>query len=121
MKNGCRGGCPSCPSSPSSTAFPTAGNGLRMAHQPRGGRRPDARQAQKLLLLNFSASDWCGWCQRLAAEVFSPPAFRDFAAASRVLVLDDFPPCVRHQMRIRPGPALPLESFPGLPPPPACG
>ena len=51
----------------------------------------DARQGQKLLLLNFSGSDWCGWCQRLDAEVFSTDAFQEYAAANLVAVLADFP------------------------------
>ncbi len=51
----------------------------------------DARQTQRPLLLNFSGSDWCGWCKRLDAEVFSQPAFRDYAATDLVCVLADFP------------------------------
>ena len=51
----------------------------------------DARRDNKLLLLNFSGSDWCGWCQRLDAEVFSTDAFREYAAANLVAVLADFP------------------------------
>jgi protein disulfide-isomerase len=51
----------------------------------------DARQSQRLLLLNFSGSDWCGWCKKLDAEVFSQPAFQEFAAANLVAVLADFP------------------------------
>ena len=51
----------------------------------------DARQQLKVLLLNFSGSDWCGWCQRLDAEVFSTDAFRTYADAQLVPVLVDFP------------------------------
>ena len=51
----------------------------------------EARQGQKLLLLNFSGSDWCGWCQRLDAEVFSTDTFRAYAAANLIAVLADFP------------------------------
>lgn len=51
----------------------------------------DARQNQRHLLLNFSGSDWCGWCKRLDAEVFAQPAFREFAAANLVCVVADFP------------------------------
>lgn len=51
----------------------------------------EARQGQRLLLLNFSGSDWCGWCKKLDAEVFSQPAFQEYAAASLVPVLIDFP------------------------------
>ena len=51
----------------------------------------DARQNQRLVLLNFSGSDWCGWCKKLDAEVFSQPAFQEYAAANLVAVLADFP------------------------------
>lgn len=51
----------------------------------------DARQDGRLLLLNFSGSDWCGWCQRLDAEVFSQDAFQEYAAKALVCVLADFP------------------------------
>ena len=51
----------------------------------------DARQDQRYLLLNFSGSDWCGWCKKLDAEVFSQPAFQAYAASNLVAVLADFP------------------------------
>ena len=51
----------------------------------------DARQNQKYILLYFSGSDWCGWCQRLDAEVFSTATFRAYADAQLVPVLVDFP------------------------------
>jgi thioredoxin-related protein len=51
----------------------------------------DASQNQRLLLLNFSGSDWCGWCKKLDAEVFSQPAFQAYAASNLVAVLADFP------------------------------
>ena len=50
-----------------------------------------ADRNQKLVLVDFSGSDWCGWCQRLDAEVFSTPEFKKFAAQELVLVLIDFP------------------------------
>jgi thioredoxin-related protein len=51
----------------------------------------DARQNGRLLLLDFSGSDWCGWCKKLDAEVFSQPAFQEYAATNLVAVLVDFP------------------------------
>jgi protein disulfide-isomerase len=45
----------------------------------------------KLVLLNFTGSDWCGWCKRLNAEVFSKPEFQEYAAKNLVLVELDFP------------------------------
>ena len=51
----------------------------------------DAQTGQKLILLNFSGSDWCGWCKRLDADVFSTSEFKDYAAANLVCVIADFP------------------------------
>jgi len=45
----------------------------------------------KDLLINFSGSDWCGWCIKLDEEVFSKPAFIEEAGKSFVFVLLDFP------------------------------
>src|SRR5712692_1777344 len=55
-----------------------------------------AAQAQaaaenKLVLLDFTGSDWCGWCVRLKAEVFSQNEFEAFAQENLVLVEIDFP------------------------------
>jgi protein disulfide-isomerase len=51
----------------------------------------EARTNHKLLLLNFTGSDWCGWCKRLEAEVFSKPEFAEYAKQHLVLVTVDFP------------------------------
>lgn len=51
----------------------------------------DARESRRLLLLNFSGSDWCGWCKRLDAEVFSQPAFEAYAQSNLVAMVADFP------------------------------
>ena len=51
----------------------------------------EAKAGHKLLLLNFTGSDWCGWCMRLEAEVFSKPEFADYAKQNLVLLTVDFP------------------------------
>jgi thioredoxin-related protein len=51
----------------------------------------EAKTNHKLLLLNFTGSDWCGWCIRLNREVFSKPEFAEYAAKNLVLVELDFP------------------------------
>jgi len=43
------------------------------------------------ILADFSGSDWCGWCIRLDNEVFSKPAFQEYASTNLVLFLADFP------------------------------
>ena len=50
-----------------------------------------AREENKLVLLNFTGSDWCIWCQRLKRDVFDKPEFAQFAQSKLVLVEVDFP------------------------------
>lgn len=50
-----------------------------------------AKADNKLMLLNFTGSDWCGWCIKLDREVFSKPEFREYANKNLVLVELDFP------------------------------
>lgn len=39
----------------------------------------------------FTGSDWCGWCKRLQAAVFSKPEFATWAKQNVVLLELDFP------------------------------
>jgi thioredoxin-related protein len=50
-----------------------------------------AKEKDKPILIDFSGSDWCGWCIRLDKEVFSQKAFKDYAKDNLILVLADFP------------------------------
>jgi protein disulfide-isomerase len=50
-----------------------------------------AKTGDKLVLLDFTGSDWCGWCIKLNKEVFSKPEFAEYAAKNLVLVEVDFP------------------------------
>jgi len=43
------------------------------------------------ILVNFTGSDWCGWCIRLDKEVFSQAAFKAYAKDNLVLLKLDFP------------------------------
>jgi len=51
----------------------------------------EAKTNHKLLLLNFTGSDWCGWCIKLDRDVFSKPEFKDYATKNLVLLTIDFP------------------------------
>jgi protein disulfide-isomerase len=46
---------------------------------------------KKLLLMDFTGSDWCGWCIMLDREVFSKPEFKEYASKNLVLLELDFP------------------------------
>ncbi len=50
-----------------------------------------AKTERKLILLNFSGSDWCIPCMKLRADIFNSDAFQDFAKDNLVLVNADFP------------------------------
>ena len=50
-----------------------------------------AKKEHKMILLDFTGSDWCVWCKRTDAEVFDTKAFKEFADKNLVLVTVDFP------------------------------
>ena len=51
----------------------------------------EAKTGKKLLLVDFTGSDWCGWCIKLKKEVFSKPEFKEYADKNLVLMEVDFP------------------------------
>ena len=51
----------------------------------------EAKANHKLLFLNFTGSDWCGWCIKLDKDIFSQPRFKNYAHDNLVLVELDFP------------------------------
>lgn len=50
-----------------------------------------AKKENKLVLMDFTGSDWCVWCKKLDAEIFEKPEFAEYAKKSLVLVQLDFP------------------------------
>jgi protein disulfide-isomerase len=50
-----------------------------------------AKAEKKIVLLNFTGSNWCGWCIRLKNEVFNTPEFKAFAEQNLICVELDFP------------------------------
>ena len=50
-----------------------------------------AKAEDKRVLMDFTGSDWCGWCQKFDAEVFNTEEFQDYAAKNLVLVQLDYP------------------------------
>jgi protein disulfide-isomerase len=47
------------------------------------------------ILVDFTGSDWCIWCQKLDKEVFTQPEFAAYAKDNLVLVKMDFPKSFR--------------------------
>lgn len=50
-----------------------------------------ASEEHKLILLNFSGSDWCGPCIKLHDEIFESATFKSFADGNLILINADFP------------------------------
>ena len=50
-----------------------------------------AATENRMVLLEFTGSDWCPPCKKQAADVFAQPAFEEFANANLVPVKLDFP------------------------------
>lgn len=53
--------------------------------------KAQASKEKKDLLLDFTGSDWCGWCIKLNEEVFSKDPFKEGTKDKFVLVELDFP------------------------------
>lgn len=53
--------------------------------------KAQAKAEKKDLLIDFTGSDWCGWCIKLDEEVFSKDEFQKFAPQHFVLVKLDYP------------------------------
>jgi thioredoxin-related protein len=58
----------------------------------------ESKQNNKLILLNFSGSDWCGPCIKLKKDVFESDEFKSFASEKLVLIRADFPRMKKNQL-----------------------
>ena len=50
-----------------------------------------AKTEHKLVLADFTGSDWCGWCMKLDKDTFSQPEFAEYAKKNLVLLQLDYP------------------------------
>jgi protein disulfide-isomerase len=50
-----------------------------------------AAEKELPILLDFSGSDWCGWCKIMEKNVFTQPEWEAYAKENLVMVLIDFP------------------------------
>ena len=70
--------------------FPASAGGEGWSHDFEAAKKQAAEQ-KKDLLVDFTGSDWCGWCIKLNEEVFSHDPFKTGVADKFVLVEIDFP------------------------------
>ena len=50
-----------------------------------------ASQKNLPILVMFTGSDWCGWCQKLEREILDKSEFKEYAEKSLVVFSADFP------------------------------
>jgi thioredoxin-related protein len=60
--------------------------------------KKEAVEKHRLILINFSGSDWCGPCIRLRKEILETQLFEYYAADHLVLVRADFPRQKKNQL-----------------------
>lgn len=58
----------------------------------------EARNKHKLIVLNFSGSDWCIPCIRMHSDIFESKSFKKLAEENLVLVNADFPRLKKHTL-----------------------
>ena len=63
--------------------------------------KEQALAEKKVILMDFTGSDWCGWCIKLDKEVFSKKEFKDYAKENLILVTLDFPHEARQSKKLK--------------------
>ena len=77
------------PAAPEAAETPAAALGAWTADF--GAARALAAETGAPIFLNFTGSDWCHWCKFADRQVFSTPAWKNYAASRLVTVFVDFP------------------------------
>ncbi|MCL1827676.1 MAG: thioredoxin family protein [Candidatus Cloacimonetes bacterium] len=60
-----------------------------------------AKDTDKTILINFTGSDWCGWCMKLSKEVFTQPEFQEYATGNLILFKADFPNKIKQTEQLK--------------------
>ena len=59
-----------------------------------------AKAENKLVMMDFTGSDWCGWCIKLNKEIFSQPEFAEYAAKKPAAGGAGLPPAAKAAHRV---------------------
>lgn len=60
--------------------------------------KQSAQTEHKMILLNFSGSDWCGPCIRMHKEIFESNGFTQYAGDHLILLNADFPRLKKNEL-----------------------
>lgn len=53
--------------------------------------KESAKKDGKVILIDFTGSDWCGWCIKMKKDTLDQTAFKEYAGKNLVLFEADFP------------------------------
>ena len=53
--------------------------------------KKQAKEENKPILINFTGTDWCGWCIKIEKEIFSKEEFKTYAKENLILMEVVFP------------------------------
>ena len=53
--------------------------------------KKQAKEENKPIIINFTGTDWCGWCIKIEKEIFSKDEFKAYAKENLILMEVDFP------------------------------
>lgn len=60
--------------------------------------KKEAKSSNKLMILNFAGSDWCGPCIKMTRDIFEKENFIQYAKEHLVLIRADFPRSKKNQL-----------------------
>lgn len=60
-----------------------------------------AKESNKLILLNFAGSDWCAPCIKMKRDIFEQEVFARYAEENLLLVRADFPRLKKNQLEAK--------------------
>jgi protein disulfide-isomerase len=60
-----------------------------------------AKAEHKIVLLDFTGSDWCVWCMKFDNDVLSQPEFASYAKTNLVMVMLDFPNAIKQSEALK--------------------
>lgn len=59
-----------------------------------------AKKNKKMVLLNFTGSDWCGYCIKMNKRIFKTKEWKEFAKKNLAIVFLDFPRSIKNKKNI---------------------
>jgi disulfide reductase len=61
----------------------------------------EAKVTNRYIFVDFTGSDWCGWCFKLDEEVFEKEAFIDYAKDNLIMLKLDYPKSIKQTPEVK--------------------